>query len=85
MVVGPFSTGAVVASKIHKAEFECICVYSEDLSNIAKLANMVPKGIELQFSAVIASGKKGLEQVTDILDKLQAVGSPILAVLPERV
>jgi len=70
IVVDPFSTGAVVASNIHKAGFDCICVYSEDLSAIAKLANMVPQGIELQFSAVMASGKNGQEQVEDILKKL---------------
>ncbi|OQR85326.1 hypothetical protein ACHHYP_11933 [Achlya hypogyna] len=51
VVVDPFSTGAVVAERVTRRGFECICLYSDRLDNMESVANLVPDGLTLRFAA----------------------------------
>jgi biotin carboxylase len=53
IVVDPFTTGAVLAHECESRGYAVICVYSAMLSQIQNLASLVPKDLELHFTAII--------------------------------
>ncbi len=61
IVVDPFSTGAVLASKLPARGYKVIALYSGEIDKLEQLKNLVPKGLELSFDAVLSFEKEDLE------------------------
>ena len=61
IVVDPFTTGAVLAAEISSRGYAVVCVYSASLSDLENLVNLVPKGLELHFDAIIGQ-KEGFSE-----------------------
>ncbi|KDO26061.1 hypothetical protein SPRG_20619 [Saprolegnia parasitica CBS 223.65] len=85
VVVDPFSTGAVVAERVTRRGYACICLYSDKLDKMEGVASLVPDGLTLQFAATAEHG--GDARLTSVLlqrvaDAIQHRRATIVAVLP---
>ena len=76
-IVDPFSTGALLAAELYASGFLCIAIYSEQMDKLENLRNLVPKGLNLVFEAVISynSDKKAL------VESIRKLGFDVPAVL----
>jgi len=87
IIVDPFSTGAVVAQNVCHAGFDCVCVYSGKLSDMAFLESFIPAGLEISFASVIAQPEEATtvqamcENTLGELDRQNTRGK-VVAVLP---
>ncbi|EQC37912.1 hypothetical protein SDRG_04930 [Saprolegnia diclina VS20] len=85
VVVDPFSTGAVVAERVTRRGYACICLYSDRLDKMEGVASLVPDGLTLQFAATAehtgdaSSTSVLLQRVADAIEHRRA---NIIAVLP---
>ena len=53
-VVDPFSTGAALAFHLAQRDIDVVAVYSASMEQLANLQNLVPKGMTLNFVALVA-------------------------------
>ena len=71
-VVDPFSTGAMVAHLLSARGIDVVAVYSASMEQLGNLQNLVPKGIVLNFVAVVA-----FEDIAVMASKLVGVAAVV--------
>ncbi len=52
-IVDPFSTGASLAAYCWKSGYKIIAIYSANLQQLSGMTNLIPPGLELEFTCIV--------------------------------